>query len=51
MGSHLPAIGPDGLPDANPEVVIVGKPLDGTKNPTTAIGLGLSDITGVVTYQ
>lgn len=40
-----------GAPDGNPEVVIIGSPLDGTKNPDTAAGFGLSDITGVVTYQ
>ncbi|KAF9046318.1 Endonuclease/exonuclease/phosphatase [Panaeolus papilionaceus] len=43
--------GPGGIPDGNPETVIVGSPLDGTKNPQTAVGVGLTDITGVVTYQ
>ncbi|KAK0213662.1 Endonuclease/exonuclease/phosphatase [Armillaria fumosa] len=43
--------GPDGIPDANPEVVIIGSPTDGTKNPTVAVGVKLSDIVGVVTYQ
>ncbi|KAJ7069845.1 DNase I-like protein [Mycena amicta] len=44
-------LGPDGIPDANPETVIIGAPLDGTKNPQVAIGTTLTDITGVVTYQ
>lgn len=43
--------GPDGLPDGNPETVIIGSPLDGTTNPSTALGTTLSDITGVVLYQ
>ncbi|TFK28001.1 endonuclease/exonuclease/phosphatase [Coprinopsis marcescibilis] len=43
--------GPDGIPDGNPEVIDIGSPLDGTKNPQVAIGVQLSDITGVVTYQ
>ncbi|TFK40574.1 Endonuclease/exonuclease/phosphatase [Crucibulum laeve] len=43
--------GPDGIPDGNPETVIVGSPLDGTKNPKVAVGMGLTDITGVITYQ
>lgn len=44
-------IGPDGLPDGNPEAIIIGSPLDGTKNPAVAVGFGLSDIVGVVHYQ
>lgn len=43
--------GPDGIPDGNPETVIIGAPLDKTKNPQVAVGFALSDITGVVTYQ
>ncbi|KXN88229.1 hypothetical protein AN958_07688, partial [Leucoagaricus sp. SymC.cos] len=43
--------GPDSIPDGNPETVIIGSPLDGTKNPTTAVGVGLTDITGPVVYQ
>ncbi|KAF8216021.1 DNase I-like protein [Mycena galopus ATCC 62051] len=43
--------GPDGIPDGGPEAVIIGDPLDGTDNPDTAVGVVLSDITGVVTYQ
>lgn len=49
--SFIPNLGPGGIPDGNPETVIVGSPLDGTKNPQTAVGVGLTDITGVVTYQ
>ncbi|KDR82751.1 hypothetical protein GALMADRAFT_206527 [Galerina marginata CBS 339.88] len=43
--------GPDTIPDGNPETVIIGSPLDGTTNPQTAVGVGLTDITGVVLYQ
>ncbi|KAF8964437.1 Endonuclease/exonuclease/phosphatase [Flammula alnicola] len=43
--------GPDGIPDGNPETVIIGSPLDKTKNPQTAVGIGLTDITGIVVYQ
>jgi predicted extracellular nuclease len=36
--------------DANPEAIIVGTPLDGTKNPTgTKMGDQLAEITGIVT--
>ncbi|KAI0373889.1 DNase I-like protein [Pilatotrama ljubarskyi] len=41
----------DGPPDANPEVVIVGSPLDGTKNPSVSLGKTFSDITGIIAYQ
>ncbi|KAF5339002.1 hypothetical protein D9611_008738 [Ephemerocybe angulata] len=43
--------GPDGVPDGNPEAVMLGSPLDGTKNPLPALGAQLSDVTGVVTYS
>ncbi|KAG2009844.1 endonuclease/exonuclease/phosphatase, variant 2 [Coprinopsis cinerea AmutBmut pab1-1] len=43
--------GPDGIPDGNPEAILIDNPLDGTTNPQVAMGVGLSDITGVVTYQ
>jgi hypothetical protein len=43
--------GPDGIPDGNPEAIIVGGPLDGTKNVATALGNTYDDITGVVTFQ
>lgn len=37
--------------DANPESIIIGSPLDGTKNPTnTKMGDYIEQITGVVTY-
>ena len=37
--------------DANPEAIIIGTPLDGTKNPTTTrMGDSVEEITGVVTY-
>lgn len=43
--------GADGVPDANPETIIVGAPLDGTTNPNVAVGQTLTDITGVIVYQ
>ncbi|KAJ7670284.1 DNase I-like protein [Mycena rosella] len=43
--------GPYGIPDANPEAVILGAPLDGTSNPKVALGSVLSDVVGVVSYQ
>lgn len=43
--------GPNGVPDANPEVVIVGSPLDGTKNPKVSLGKQFADITGIIAYQ
>ncbi|CBX99304.1 hypothetical protein IAQ61_000562 [Plenodomus lingam] len=37
--------------DANPEAIIIGTPLDGTRNPTTTkMGDTIEDITGVVSY-
>ncbi|KAI8941787.1 hypothetical protein NX059_002988 [Plenodomus lindquistii] len=37
--------------DANPEAIIIGTPLDGTRNPTTTkMGDTVEEITGVVTY-
>ncbi|KAL5512830.1 hypothetical protein ACEPAG_3096 [Sanghuangporus baumii] len=43
--------GPDGIPDANPEVIIVGSPLDGSSNPDVAVGQKLTNITGVIAQQ
>ncbi|KAH8104716.1 DNase I-like protein [Cristinia sonorae] len=43
--------GPNGIPDANPETVIIGSPLDGTKNPHVTMGMTFSDITGIVFQQ
>ncbi|KAL5482777.1 hypothetical protein ACEPAI_9372 [Sanghuangporus weigelae] len=43
--------GPDAIPDANPEVIIVGSPLDGSRNPDVAIGQKLTNITGVIAQQ
>ncbi|KAI4853650.1 DNase I-like protein [Aureobasidium sp. EXF-8845] len=38
--------------DANPEAIIIGSPLDGSKNPqVTRVGDVLGDITGVVSYS
>lgn len=42
--------GPNGVPDGNPEAIVIGSPLDGTKNPAVALGSRISDITGIVTY-
>lgn len=39
------------VPNANPEVIIVGEPLDKTTNPSVAIGTKLSSVTGIVHYQ
>lgn len=37
--------------DANPESILIGSPLDGTRNPTTTkMGDDVEEITGVVTY-
>ncbi|KAL1795973.1 hypothetical protein ACET3X_006197 [Alternaria dauci] len=37
--------------DANPETIIIGTPLDGTRNPTDAkMGDTIEEITGIVTY-
>lgn len=37
--------------DANPEAILIGRPLDGTQNPTTTkMGDDVEEITGVVTY-
>ncbi len=37
--------------DANPEAILIGSPLDGTRNPTeTKLGDELEDITGIITY-
>lgn len=37
--------------DANPETIIIGSPLDGSKNPSnTKLGDFLGDVTGVVSY-
>ncbi|KIJ36977.1 hypothetical protein M422DRAFT_232170 [Sphaerobolus stellatus SS14] len=40
-----------GQVDANPETIIIGSPLDGTKNPKVTIGTKLTTITGVIQYQ
>ncbi|EIM81597.1 DNase I-like protein [Stereum hirsutum FP-91666 SS1] len=49
-GGLTVTIGPDGIPDANPEAIMIGKPLDRSKNPVVALGTQLADITGVVEY-
>ena len=48
---NLTKTGPDGIPDGNPEAILIGAPLDKSRNPQVTVGVGLSDITGVVTYQ
>ncbi|KAL8814188.1 MAG: hypothetical protein Q9223_006570 [Gallowayella weberi] len=37
--------------DSNPETIIVGSPLDSTRNPSTKLGDSLTDITGIVQYN
>lgn len=44
-------LGSDGIPDANPEAIQVGEPLDGSDSPAVAVGVELDDITGVIAYQ
>lgn len=39
------------MPDANPEVVIIGEPLDGSTSPHVAVGQKFGDVTGVVFQQ
>ncbi|KAI0076209.1 endonuclease/exonuclease/phosphatase [Panus rudis PR-1116 ss-1] len=41
----------EGLPDAHPGTIFIGRALDGTKNPKPPVGSVLTNITGVVTYQ
>jgi hypothetical protein len=43
--------GPDGIPDGNPETVIIGTALDKTTLPKVTPGTKLTDITGIVAYQ
>lgn len=43
--------GPDGYPDANPEVLLVGPPLDGSRNPSVSVGQELEDLIGVIVQQ
>ena len=45
------SVGSDGIPDGNPETVIIGTPLDGTTNPDVSIGQTFTDITGVIQQQ
>ncbi|GBE87792.1 hypothetical protein SCP_1200160 [Sparassis crispa] len=40
-----------GIPHAHPETILIGRPFDGARNPSTSIGATLTDITGIVTYQ
>lgn len=42
---------PDDTPDGHPGAILVGRPLDGTRLPKSAVGMALSDVTGIVTYQ
>lgn len=44
-------VGPDGRPVAHSEAILIGKPIDGSKNPRTMVGMELSTITGVLAYQ
>jgi hypothetical protein len=49
--SDAPSTGPDGLPNSNPEAILVHQPIDGTKSPTTSVGAALSAVTGIIHYQ
>ncbi|EIN05174.1 DNase I-like protein [Punctularia strigosozonata HHB-11173 SS5] len=40
-----------GLPTANADAILIGRPLDRAKNPAVAVGAKLSNITGVIHYQ
>ncbi|KNZ80932.1 hypothetical protein J132_03632 [Termitomyces sp. J132] len=48
-------IGPDGKPDANPQAILIRRPLDITTSgvglPSVALGTTLNDITGIVYYS
>ncbi|EKM58200.1 uncharacterized protein PHACADRAFT_89044 [Phanerochaete carnosa HHB-10118-sp] len=44
-------LGSDGKPVAHSEAILIGKSIDGTKNPRTMVGMNLSSITGVLAYQ
>ncbi|KAL0580123.1 hypothetical protein V5O48_001899 [Marasmius crinis-equi] len=50
-GGLTMTFGLDGVPDLNPEAIIIGDPLDGTDNPLVALGTKVSNIVGVVTFQ
>ncbi|KAH9838400.1 DNase I-like protein [Rhodofomes roseus] len=41
----------EGPPDAHSGAILIGRPLDNTKLPRAYMGMEMSDITGVVTYQ
>lgn len=50
-GLTLTIIDEGQIPDAHPETILIGHPVDGTRNPKVSVGTKLSNITGVVTYQ
>ncbi|KLO04878.1 DNase I-like protein [Schizopora paradoxa] len=50
-GGLTMTFGPNGILDGNPEVIIVGEPLDGSTNPHVAVGQKFEDITGVILQQ
>ena len=41
----------DNVPYAHSEAIPLGRPLDGSRNPHSAIGVKFENITGIVTYQ
>ncbi|KAF7978492.1 hypothetical protein HWV62_45637 [Athelia sp. TMB] len=43
--------GTNGLPTGNPGMILIGDPLDGTKNPSVSVGTNLSDISGPIIFQ
>ncbi|KAK7056736.1 hypothetical protein VNI00_002453 [Paramarasmius palmivorus] len=50
-GGLTMSFGADGIVNGGSEAIVIGTPLDGTKNPSVAVGTSVSDIVGVVTYQ
>ncbi|KAI0090862.1 DNase I-like protein [Irpex rosettiformis] len=43
--------GKDDIPYAHSEAIPLGRPLDGSRNPKSTIGVKFENITGIVTYQ
>ncbi|KAI0711890.1 DNase I-like protein [Cerioporus squamosus] len=50
-GRTIHISGTDDMPPAHPEAILIGRPLDSTRNPKPVMGAKLTDITGIVTYQ
>ena len=41
----------DDIPDGHPGAILVGRPLDQSRLPKSAVGTTFSNVTGIVTYQ